>query len=60
MPLLKRKATPSEVNRHTVAPTRSGGPSGGTTSSCTGVPIFSLAVVLTFAPNALMSRERDK
>jgi len=43
-----------------VAPTRSGGPSGGTTSSCTGAPIFSLAVVLTLAPNALMSRERDK
>lgn len=60
MPLLNKKASPSEVNRHTVAPTRSGGPSGGTISSCTEVPIFSLALILTLAPNALMSRERDK
>src|SRR6266542_5191367 len=32
MPLLNRKASPSGSTRHTIAPTRSGGPSGGTIS----------------------------
>ncbi len=60
MPLLNRKASPSGSTRHTIAPTRSGGPSGGTISSCTEVPIFSCVLVLTFAPNGLMSKELAK
>jgi hypothetical protein len=57
MPLLKRKASPSGSTRHTIATMRSGGPSGGTTSSRTEVPVFRRALVLTFAPNGLMSTE---
>src|SRR5215470_6997328 len=41
MPLLKRKARPSASTRHTVAPTRRGEPSRGTTLRRTDVPIFS-------------------
>src|SRR6266849_4277514 len=60
MPRLNRNASPSASIRHTSAPTRSGGPSGGTTSSCTVVPVFSRALVLTFAPRVLMFTELDK
>src|SRR6266487_6559680 len=60
MPRLNRNANPSASIRHTRAPTRSGGPSGGTTSSCTVVPVFNRALVLTFAPRVLISTELDK
>ena len=56
----KRNASPSVSTRHTSAATRSGGPSGGTISSQTGVPVFRRAVVLTFAPCMLMSTEFDR
>src|SRR5215472_795428 len=41
MPLLKRKARPSASTRYTVAPTRRGEPSRGTTLRRTDVPILS-------------------
>src|SRR5437762_2589169 len=60
MTSLNRNASPSASIRHTSAPTRSGGPSGGTNSSCTVVPVFNRALVLTFAPCVLMSTDIDK
>src|SRR5229473_7894496 len=60
IPRANRNASPSASTRHTNASTRSGGPSGGTSSSRTVVPVFNLALVLTFAPWVLISRECDK
>src|SRR6266481_3412267 len=60
MTSLNRNASPSASTRHTSAPTRSGGPSGGTNSSCTVAPVFNRALVLTFAPCVLMSTDLDK
>src|SRR6266568_5102960 len=57
MTSLNRNASPSASTRHTSAPTRSGGPSGGTNSSCTVAPVFNRALVLTFAPCVLMSTD---
>lgn len=53
-------ASPSPSTRHTRAPTISRGPAGGTISRRTGVPAFSRALVLTFAPCVLMSTACDK
>src|SRR6266567_3586352 len=60
MASLNRNASPSASTRHTSAPTRSGGPSGGTNSSCTVAPVFNRALVLTFAPCVLMSTDLAK
>ena len=60
IPWLNRNASPSASIRHRSAPTRSEGPWGGTISSCTVVPVFNRALVLTFAPCGLMSTELDK
>src|SRR5215510_4765450 len=60
IPCLNRNARPSESTRHTTASTRSEDPSEETKSSCTVVPVASRALVLTFAPYMLTSRERDR
>lgn len=55
-----RNASPSASTRHTRAPTLSRGPAGGTISRRTVVPVFSRALVLTFAPCLLMSTVCDR
>jgi hypothetical protein len=55
-----RNASPPGSTRHTRAPTLSRGPAGGTISRRTVVPVFSRALVLTFAPCVLMSTACDR